>query len=772
VNKEKKASPNLLLRKARDERGWSQQKLAERLGTTNVSVSRWENDSHLPSPYFRQQLCKVYDKSLADLGLVPPSSGSQNHATGEDADEVAEPDQPPPSPTPKLWNMPFAHCALFTGRERLLKQLHDRLATTGTAALTQAQALFGLGGIGKTRTAVEYAFRYSSAYENVFWMRAATRETLAADFVALAAWLDLPQKKAQDQKQVVAAVKRWLAANERWLLILDNADHLPLAQEFLPTHHKGAVLFTTRDQASGNSTASVEVEKLTPQEGALLLLRRSKRLDANASLDQAQSADRAAAELIAKEMDGLPLALVQAGAYIEETGCSLEDYLSLYATRRKDLLAWRGRHLLDYPHTVATTWLISFQQIKQANLAAADLLHLCAFLAADVIPEVLLTRGTAVLDIPLANVAADQFRFNEALDVLRQYSLVQRDSKTHTLSIHRLVQTVIKESMEQKDQRLWAERTVRAVNAAFPDAKDFSVGATNQEYVPHAQECAALIAHYQFTSPEAAQLLYRAGMLQYTHGFYPQSQPLHQQALAIRERIVAPDDPAIAESLNMLAILSRNQGNYEQAEKLHWQALTIREQRLGSNHLTTAISLNNLGVLYRDRGNYEQAEPLLQRARDIREQSLGAEHPATLMTLINQSKLYLAQCKYEQAEQLLQQTLATSEQALKSGDPIIAQICNLLAKLSYEQGNYGRAETLWQRSFTIIEKSLGTEHPVTAEMLKNMAALSFARGRFARAQSLCQRAIDISEKMLGTDHLDTIAYRELLTTIMSKMNVE
>jgi tetratricopeptide (TPR) repeat protein/transcriptional regulator with XRE-family HTH domain len=772
VNKEKKASPNLLLRKARNERGWSQRILAEQLGTTNVSVSRWENESHFPTAYFVQKLCKVYDKTPAELGLVQPPSGPQEPATDNIAGEISEPDQSPPSHAPEIWNMPFAHSALFTGRECLLEQIHDRLATTGTAALTQPHALFGLGGIGKTRTAAEYAFCYGSAYENVFWMRAATRGTLAADFVALAAWLDLPQKKAQDQSVVIAAVKCWLAANERWLLILDNADNLPLAQEFLPASHKGAVLFTTRDQALGSIAASVEVEKLGPQEGALLLLRWSKRLDANASLDQAQSEERVAAERIANEMDGLPLALVQAGAYIEETGCSLEDYLSLYAAHRKNLLEWRSRHILDHPETVATTWALSFLRVEQANPVAANLLHLCAFLAADVIPEALLTRGAAALDTILADIATDPLRFNEALNVLRQYSLVQRNSKTHTLSIHRLVQTVIKESMEQQDQRLWAERTVRAVNAAFPDAKDFSAGANNQEYVPHAQECAALIERYQFTFPEAAQLLYRAGMLQYTYGFYPQSQSLHQQALAIRERIVAPDDPAIAESLNMLAILSRNQGNDEQAEKLHLQALTIREKTLGTDHPTTAISLNNLGVLYRDQGSYEQAEPFLQRARDIREQSLGAEHSATLMTLINQAKLYLGQRKYEQADQLLQQTLTTCERVLGVKHTHTSQSLNLLARLSYEQGDYGRAEVLWQRSLAITQKSLGPEHPTTAERLSDLAKLHIDQGRYTQAQSLCQRAINISEKMLGTDHPDTIAYRELLTTILSELNVE
>lgn len=218
-------------------------------------------------------------------------------------------------------------------------------------------------------------------------MWAVSRDTLTADFVALAALLNLPEKDEQDQARIVAAVKRWLAANEGWLLILDNADDLPMAQEFVPTNHKGYILFTTRAQAAGSIAASVEVEKMTLQEGTLLLLRQAKLLDKDTPLEQAQTADRAAAERIVREMDGLPLAIVQAGAYVEETGCSLDDYLRLYATHRKELLARRSHLVLNYPETVATTWLLSFQQVEQANPAASDLLCLYAFLAPDTIPE-------------------------------------------------------------------------------------------------------------------------------------------------------------------------------------------------------------------------------------------------------------------------------------------------------------------------------------------------------------------------------------------------
>ncbi len=753
VKNDRKFPLNARLHDARIERGWSQQGLAERIGTTAVNISRWENGSTFPFPYFRQRLCEVFGKTPAELGLLPllsePDPVAATHGSG-------------------IWNIPITRNTFFTGREPLLALLHERLSTARTAALTSAHALYGLGGIGKTQTAAEYAFRYGDEYAYVFWIRAAIRETLVADFVTLAEQLNLAEKDEQDQQRIVAAVKGWLASHEGWLLIMDNADDLPLAQGFLPTNHKGFILFTTRAQAAGAIAASVEVEQLTSREGTLLLLRWSKLLDMNTPLDHAQAEDRAAAERIAGEMDGLPLALVQAGAYVEETGCSLADYLRLYATHRKDLLARRSSLLLDYTETVATTWSLSFQQVEQQNPAAADVLRLCAFLAPDTIPEELLTRGAAELGaIPGASVI-DPFKLNEALEVLRRYSLVRRNGNTHMLSIHRLVQAVLRESMDQQSQRAWAERTVRVVNTAFAGA-NYSSSKNHQDYLPHVQECATLITQYQLHFPEAAQLLHQAGAFLYFHGLHAQSQSLHQQALAIREQVFGSDYPAVAESLNILAMLARLQGDYEQAERLHRQALAIREKALGPQHLTTAESLNNLAVLYRSQGKYEQAEPLLQQALSIRKQSLGSEHPDTLITSINLAKLYLEQRKYELAAQLLKQTLATSERVLEPGRPLIAQNLNLLARLSYEQGNYEQAETLWKRSLAILEKTLGPEHPAIAESLNDLAALYFAQGRYTQAQPLCQRAFSICENILGPEHPDTITYRKHLTSILSKI---
>lgn len=123
-----------------------------------------------------------------------------------------------------LWTVPYDRNNFFTGREQVLTDLRQRLTQESTAALSQTQAISGLGGIGKTQTAVEYAYRYAQDYQAVFWVRAETRTEIITEFVEIARRLELPQANAQDPMDVVNAVKRWLETEKDWLVVFDNAD--------------------------------------------------------------------------------------------------------------------------------------------------------------------------------------------------------------------------------------------------------------------------------------------------------------------------------------------------------------------------------------------------------------------------------------------------------------------------------------------------------------------------------------------------------------------
>ncbi len=180
-----------------------------------------------------------------------------------------------PQQAPSLWTIPYPRNPFFTGRQELLTYVHDQLYQTTAVAVTQAQAICGLGGIGKTQVVLEYAYRYRQEYQAIFWVKADTRENLLADFLAIASLLQLPEQSAGDRAVTAAAVRHWFQLHERWLLILDNADDLMLVREFLPSGHQGHVLLTTRMQALGGLAYGVQVEEMDQEIGVLFLLRRA-----------------------------------------------------------------------------------------------------------------------------------------------------------------------------------------------------------------------------------------------------------------------------------------------------------------------------------------------------------------------------------------------------------------------------------------------------------------------------------------------------------------
>jgi len=194
---------------------------------------------------------------------------------------------------------------------------------------------------------------------------------------------------------MIEAVRNWLRRNAHWLLIIDNIEDLTLMRTSLPSAVRGSILLTTRTQTTGNIAHRVDLEKMTLEEGALLLLRRTKMVGQDASLQDASPLDSQRAKAIAEALDGLPLALDQAGAYIEESGCSLADYLRLYQAGRMRLLNRRGSFDTDHPASVTATFVHSFEKIEKSSPATVELLHFCAFLYPDAIPEeVFFAAGT------------------------------------------------------------------------------------------------------------------------------------------------------------------------------------------------------------------------------------------------------------------------------------------------------------------------------------------------------------------------------------------
>src|SRR5579885_2608874 len=635
----------------------------------------------------RERLLAGVRRERARPPSAPAFAGARpSHASGA----------PPPAfpgSLPPLWNVPFPRNPFFTGREEELHALHAQLASGSTAAIGQVQAISGLGGIGKTQLAVEYAYRYRQEYQAVLWVRADTVEALTSSYSELARLLALPERDAREQEVVVGAVRRWLARQPGYLLILDNLDEpsvlFPPAEPgqprppspFVPPTPAGHLLVTTRAAdltALGLGLAHpLAMPVFSPEQGAALVLTRAGR-------PSASEPEQALARQLSQELGGLALALEQAGAYLSASGMSLADYLELFRTRSHDLLSRHAGH--DYPHAVATTWDLSFQRVQERAPAAAELLRACAFLAPDAIPEEILTQGARHLGKLLAPVAADPLRLADALAALRAYSLLTRDPETRTLTVHRLVQRILRTRLAARTCKQWMQRVVQTVDAAYPDP-EFSAWPACERLLPHALVCATWIEQAGSKPPAAARLLNQTGYYLHARGRYARAEPLLQRALAISEQALGPQHPHTATSLNNLARLYHDQGDYARAEPLLQRALAISEQALGPQHPHTATSLNNLAGLYHAQGDYARAEPLYQRALAISEQAVGPLHPDTATSLNNLATLYRA------------------------------------------QGDYARAEPLYQRALAIWEQAVGKEHPTTRIVRENYEGLLREMGR-------------------------------------------
>ncbi len=490
-----------------------------------------------------------------------------------------------------LWYVPHHRNPFFTGREELLQHLRHTLVPDTTAALTPPQAISGLGGIGKTQTAVEFAYRYRQDYQAVFWLHADSREILFAQLAQLTQILKLPERNEQDQTRAIHAVRHWLKGHNKWLLILDNIEDLLLVEELLPSGHCGCALLTTRAHVTEPIAYANELRAMTEQESVLFLLRRTKVLRRDMSLDAALEDDRVTAKKIWEFMDGLPLALDQAGAYILGTGCGLSRYLDLLQRRRTELLRQRGGYPSGHPESVTATLFLAFEKIAAKNRAAADLLRFCAFVHPEAIPEELLTEGGDAFSSALQAVANDPIKLDKAIEALRKYSLVHRDHRAKTLTVHTLVQAVLRDEMDENTPGKLDERAVRAVYQALLSIINRPLPPPNmllkakwierQRYLPHMRACASLIERWDMQFIEATRLLHAtADYIQFNLEKEEEAEPLYRKALAMWERIPGAEDD-VANCLNSLAIHYLTRGKYEEAEPMCQRALVIYERLQG-----------------------------------------------------------------------------------------------------------------------------------------------------------------------------------------------
>jgi tetratricopeptide (TPR) repeat protein len=636
-------------------------------------------------------------------------------------------------------NLPFASLGgLFAGRDEDLADLHTALLEAKGAPV----ALHGLGGIGKTRLAIEYAWSREAIYSALLFVRASDGTALNAGLAALTAFenLDLPEKEARDDATKITAVLRWLEGNPTWLMILDNVDDRAAVTEMvklMPRLKGGHVVITARASNFPAVLRKLEVSTLAEHAAAQFLLDRT-------DADRSKSKDDAAlARTLARELDGLALGLEQAGAHIATDRISFARYLKLWSESRGKALAWADATVTGSDRTLATTWATSVARLSPESRSLLDLL---AFLAPEPVPD-------SLLDLLVPNeAAADAY---EARAGLYAYSLITRaahEGGPAGFVVHRLVQDFARGAMSAERQTQTLREALGWINVAFLGDSD---DVRNWPIVDPLAQHALAVARYADDAGIAeptARLFNELGLLLGAKAGYTEAEPLMRRALAIDAQSYGPDHPRVAIRLNNLAQLLQETNRLAEAEPLMRRALAIGEQSYGPDHPTVAIRLNNLAQLLQETNRLAEAEPLMRRALAIDEKRYGPDHPKMASCLNNLAQLLQATNRLTEAEPLMRRALAILEMSLGLDHPQVAIGLNNLGLLLQETNRLDEAEPLYRRTLAIWEAGLGADHPRVAIGLSALARLFYDTNRLAEAEPLMRRALAIDEKSYGPDH--------------------
>jgi tetratricopeptide (TPR) repeat protein len=653
---------------------------------------------------------------------------------------------------PPIWNISQHRNPNFTGREGILKAL--RLALTSGEPAAWKQAITGMGGVGKTQLAVEYIYRHKADYRIIWWVRSEELATMAADYASLAVDLNLQEKESRDQTEIAKAVKRWLEHNPSWLLIFDNAQDPGEIRNYLPLGGAGHVIITSRNPLWGSVAKLMPARVFDRVESIEFLCKRTGQ------------EDKKAADALADDLGDLPLALEQAGAYIETTGISLTEYQELFQSRRKEL--WVDEfHPLDDRKSVATTWSLSMEHVSQETQAAADLLNLCAFLAPDDIPLELLSGGVEHLPEPLAATATDKLAMNRAIKALRQYSLI--DASGESLSVHRLVQAVVRDRLSEDDRKRWTETVVRLLSAAFPYYSG-DVQALHQctRLLPHAL-AAVTHAESREVAPEVTQYIFNQTGL-YFHGRaeFAEAKAQYERALPHAVKAYGTDHPGVAVIVNNLGRVLHDLGDLQGAKEHIERALEIDEKAFGPDHPDVARDVNNLGLVLHDLDDLQGAKEHIERALKINEKVYSPDHPTVAAIVNNLGSVLRDLGDLQGAKGHIERALRINEKVYGPDHPTVAICVNNLGGVLQALGDLQGAKEHYERALKIGEKAYGPDHPKVAAIVSNLGSVLQALGDLQGAKEHYERALAIFRKSLGEDHPSTATVRnnlELLANV-------
>jgi CO dehydrogenase nickel-insertion accessory protein CooC1 len=643
-----------------------------------------------------------------------------------------------PGTVPPIWNVPGRN-ADFTGRGATLELLRDKLAGGGVAVVV-AQALYGLGGVGKTQLALEYAHRFMADYDLVWWVPSERAEEISVALADLARKMGLQvgDNMAEAAEAALEALRR--DTTPHWLLIFDNADDPKQLEPYLPTG-SGHVLITSRNQAWGHAAEPLEVDVFTRDESVAHLLRHVPELDP------------ADAKSVADALGHLPLAVEQASAWLEQTGMPARAYIEQLVSESTRILALNQP--TDYPMPVVATWNLSFDQLKERSPAAVRLLQILAFCSPGPISMNLLYSDEMNESLlPFDETLSEKLMLGRVIRDISRFALIKVDQGSNSLQIHRLVQAVIRSQMTSDEQMAARHEVHKILVGARPrqgETDDPANWSTYDIIWPHlgpsnAEEC---------EDPRARQLLIDWVRYQWKHGEFESALNLANRLKNVWAHQLGSDHQQTLHLQFQIGNVLRSQGRFNEARDLDAYVLERQQATLGSDHPYTLMTAGGLAADLRALGFFQEALDSDRETYESFKEQFGADTERALAAAHNLASSLRLVGDYFAARHLDQETLDRQRRALPPNHPATLLSAASLAMDMRAAGAFRDSVELLRDTWERYRAVLGDDMLETLRTAASLAVSLRKAGEQSEAMNLAQDTYERYMRRYGSDSPDT-----------------
>ncbi|KAL9093990.1 MAG: hypothetical protein Q9165_003660 [Trypethelium subeluteriae] len=658
--------------------------------------------------------------------------------------------------TPKPYsNIPFRQDQAFVDRGDILTYVEQRCSQPAGRA-----ALVGLGGVGKSQLAIEYAHRVrkQSPETWIFWVYAATTARIEAAYKSIANMVELPGRQ-ETSTGLMQLVYDWLSreANGKWLIVVDNADDE-----------------MTMDSQNGRDV----VKKLVGYPGDIIDVLEMTQQEANKLLEKKllKQLDTLGPQLL-DALDYIPLTITQAVAYINDLHS--RDLVLQYL---EEIQTIRGKMSLDEnispdvrrdecsSNSVFATWQISFEHIRAKRPSAADLLSFMSFFHRQGIPEFMFHHYEDKNEDE--QDGADEKEENtNAEEQSKSSHQRKRNSNACTTSLDQsrpdiLVQSATRMWLKSSNlEGKWSEKSIEAMAREFPAKVEYENWSICPTLFPHVQSLTGSNPLAQRQILPRAKVLTEAAWYALKQGLFVQAEAMIRISVHDHAKELGDEDQITLKSNNLLAIILRLHGKYEAAGRLNWHVLAKMERLLGKEHPDTLTSVENLITIQFELGKYDEAENLGQQAVAGREKILGKEHFDTLLSVSNLALTLFELGRYNEVENLGQRAVTGRETLLGKEHPNTLKSLANLGYILCKQQKSG-AEEMIHRALEAQEKALGKEHPNTLWSAENLAYILEQHRHYDESINLYKRVCDGVDRVYGASHPRNRVYRERVANLL------